>query len=347
MQNNVEHVDETSGESEGFIKTPRQLVTVIILAFLIPIVGILLLVKLVAVTSPMGAGSRAQSSESIAERIQPVAHFKLVEAAAEGGDDAAARTGEQVYDLTCATCHATGVAGAPALGDNAAWAPLIDKGFDALVRTAIDGVGAMPPRGGNPSLSDLEVARAVAFMANNSGASFDEPSDDAASGDADAGAAAEAPADTAAQATPDEAAAQGDTTEAAQADAGAQSDAATADDAAQTADAGDQAEAAADSAEEAPAAAAGDAPGLADIQPILAKNACLACHAVDNKLVGPSYRDVAEKYAGDAAAADTLAQHIKGGSSGVWGPIPMPPNPGVSDDELQQIVSWIMAGAPE
>ena len=107
-------------------------------------------------------------------------------------------------------CHA------PALGDNAAWAPLIDKGFDALVRN-IDGVGAMPPRGGNPSLSDLEVARAVAFMANNS-APVDEPSDDAASA-MQTLAVAEALPDRA-QATPDEAAAQGDTTEAAQADAG-------------------------------------------------------------------------------------------------------------------------------
>ncbi|HLR78634.1 MAG TPA: c-type cytochrome [Burkholderiaceae bacterium] len=342
MQNKVEHVDETSGEAEGLIKTPRQLVTVIILAFLIPIIGILLLVKLVAVTSPMGAGSRAQSSESIAERIQPVAGFKLVAAADEGGEDAA-RTGEQVYELTCATCHATGVAGAPTMGDNAAWAPLIESGFDEMVRIAIEGKGAMPPRGGNPALSDLEIARAVAFMANNSGGSFDEPSEDGAAASGDATAAAEAPA---AESAPEQ--------QAAADDAAAESDAAAETAAADAADATDaQADVAAADADQAAdatadaAAAASDAPGIDEIQPILAKNACLACHAVENKLVGPSYREVAEKYEGEAGASETIAQHIKGGSSGIWGPIPMPPNPGVTDDELAKIVSWIMAGAPE
>src|SRR5690554_6290243 len=111
MQKNVEHVEDNPTESEGLIKTPRQLIVTIILAFLIPIIGIILLVKLVAVTSPMGAGSRAQSVDSIAERIQPVANFTLVSAASEGGDES--RTGEQVYELTCAACHAAGVAGAP------------------------------------------------------------------------------------------------------------------------------------------------------------------------------------------------------------------------------------------
>src|SRR5690554_3757670 len=197
MQNKVEHVEDTPGESEGLIKTPRQLIITIFLSFLIPVVVILLLVKLVAVTSPMGAGSEAQSSESIAQRIQPVAQFRLVDAAGDASDES--RTGEQVYELTCATCHAAGVAGAPALGDEAAWAPLIESGFDEMVRIAIEGVGAMPPRGGNPSLSDTEVARAVAFMANNSGGSFEEPSDDGATETAAATDEAQ-PADDAAQA---------------------------------------------------------------------------------------------------------------------------------------------------
>ena len=87
MQKNVEHVEDTPTESEGLIKTPRQLIITIILAFLIPIIGILLLVKLVSVTSPMGAGSHAQSTDSIAERIQPVASFKLVAASDDEGDE--------------------------------------------------------------------------------------------------------------------------------------------------------------------------------------------------------------------------------------------------------------------
>lgn len=307
MQKNVEHVEDTPSESQGLIKTPRQLIVTIILAFLIPIIGILLLVKLVAVTSPMGAGSRAQSTDSIAERIQPVASFRLV--AAAGGDEGGeARTGEQVYNLTCATCHAAGVAGAPLFGDEAAWAPLIDSGFDEMVRIAIQGVGAMPPRGGNPSLSDLEMARAVAFMANNAGASFEEPSDD--------GAAAEAAGDDATQ----DAAAEAEAAPAAAADAG--------------------------TASEAPQQAATASPDPEEVQQILTKNACLACHAVENRMIGPAYREVAEKYAGDAAASETIAQHIKGGSSGIWGAIPMPPNPAITDDELTKVVDWIMAGAP-
>ncbi|MFA5520284.1 MAG: c-type cytochrome [Castellaniella sp.] len=89
------------------------------------------------------------------------------------------------------------------------------------------------------------------------------------------------------------------------------------------------------------------APDGAAVQKILKKNACLACHAVDKKLVGPAYRDVAAKHKDDANAADTLAKHIRNGSSGVWGPVPMPPNPNVKDDELKMIVEWVLAGAPK
>ncbi|HLR77701.1 MAG TPA: c-type cytochrome [Burkholderiaceae bacterium] len=89
------------------------------------------------------------------------------------------------------------------------------------------------------------------------------------------------------------------------------------------------------------------APDPAEVQQILTKNACLACHAVENKLVGPAYREVAEKYAGDDNAATTVATHIRDGSSGIWGPVPMPPNPGISDEELTKVVDWILAGAPE
>lgn len=175
MQNTEEHVEETHSESEGLIKTPRQLIITVILAFIVPIAIIILLVNLVSFTSSMGAGSSAQSSEAIAKRIQPVAGFKLVDADAP----VESKTGDQVYESTCAACHSAGVAGAPKVGDEATWAPLIDSGFDELLKIAIEGVGAMPPRGGNSSLSDLEVARAVVYMANESGASFDEPADEA------------------------------------------------------------------------------------------------------------------------------------------------------------------------
>lgn len=89
------------------------------------------------------------------------------------------------------------------------------------------------------------------------------------------------------------------------------------------------------------------APDPAEVQQILTKNACLACHAVDKKMIGPAYRDVAEKYADEADAAETIAKHIKEGSSGIWGPIPMPPNAAITDDELDKVVEWVLAGAPE
>ena len=69
---------------------------------------------------------------------------------------------------------------------------------------------------------------------------------------------------------------------------------------------------------------------------------CTACHAVDKKLVGPAYKDVAAKYKGDSAAAAKLATKVKKGGSGVWGPIPMPPNPAVPDADVKKLVDWVL-----
>lgn len=83
------------------------------------------------------------------------------------------------------------------------------------------------------------------------------------------------------------------------------------------------------------------APALADEALAKSKN-CLACHAVDKKLVGPSYKDIAKKYAGDAKAVDMLATKIQKGGAGVWGAIPMPANPQVSDAEAKKLSAWIL-----
>lgn len=83
------------------------------------------------------------------------------------------------------------------------------------------------------------------------------------------------------------------------------------------------------------------APALADEALAKSKN-CLACHAIDKKLVGPSYKDIAKKYAGDAKAADMLATKIQKGGAGVWGAIPMPANPQVSDAEAKKLSTWIL-----
>lgn len=88
---------------------------------------------------------------------------------------AAAKTGEQVVQATCGVCHNAGVAGAPKIGDKAGWAPRLALGLDGLVNSVLKGKNAMPARGGNPALSDLEIARAVVFMANKSGGNLKEP----------------------------------------------------------------------------------------------------------------------------------------------------------------------------
>lgn len=84
------------------------------------------------------------------------------------------------------------------------------------------------------------------------------------------------------------------------------------------------------------------APALASME-LATKSACTACHAVDKKLVGPSYKDVAKKYAGQADAAAKLEAKVKKGGSGVWGTVPMPPNPAVSDADIKKLVAWVLA----
>jgi cytochrome c5 len=155
----------------SFIKTPQQLIVVILLSFVVPIFGIILMVQLV--TGEPGADPGALTPEAVAARIQPVA--KLEVGGGGGGAAAGTRSGEEIVKTVCSACHQAGVAGAPKIGDKAAWAPHLSHGLSALLASAIKGKGAMPPRGGNASLTDEEVARAIVYMANQSGASFKEP----------------------------------------------------------------------------------------------------------------------------------------------------------------------------
>ncbi|MEY4363114.1 MAG: hypothetical protein RLZZ24_466 [Pseudomonadota bacterium] len=83
-------------------------------------------------------------------------------------------------------------------------------------------------------------------------------------------------------------------------------------------------------------------PVMADQALAQSKN-CLSCHAVDKKLVGPSYKDVAAKYKGDKSAADKLATKIQKGGAGVWGPVPMPANPQVNDAEAKKLAAWVLS----
>lgn len=162
---------DTHDQHSSFIKTPQQLITVIVAAFAVPVIGIVLLVQLV--TSERKADPNALTPESVAARIQPVGRVEF--GGSGGGGAAGGKSGEDVFKGTCAACHQTGVAGAPKLGDKAAWAPRLKEGLNQLVKDATNGVRAMPPKGGNASLSDDEVARAVVYMANQAGANFKEP----------------------------------------------------------------------------------------------------------------------------------------------------------------------------
>ncbi|WP_367351345.1 c-type cytochrome [Achromobacter animicus] len=189
MSNEQEHIEEHSSP----IKTPKQLIVTIVLAFVVPIAIIILLVNMVVTGTKTGAGSDALSGEAVARRIAPVAGFELVDANAPK----VFKTGEQVFASVCTACHTAGVAGAPKLGDNAAWAPFIKAGYDEMMKVALHGKGGMPAKGGNPALSDYEVARAVVYMANKSGASLPEPAapaEDGAKKEGEAAPAAQAAA---------------------------------------------------------------------------------------------------------------------------------------------------------
>lgn len=186
MSNEQEHIEEHSSP----IKTPKQLIVTVVLAFVVPIAIIILLVNMVVSGTKTGAGSDALSGEAVARRIAPVAGFELVDANAPK----VFKTGEQVFAAVCTACHTAGVAGAPKMGDNAAWAPFIKAGYDEMLKVALHGKGGMPAKGGNPALSDYEVARAVVYMANKSGASLEEPAAPAEEGAKKEGEAAAAPA---------------------------------------------------------------------------------------------------------------------------------------------------------
>jgi cytochrome c5 len=154
-------------EHESFIKTPGQLIAVVVLAFVV-------FIAIAALASQLAASGRvgAPSPEATAKLIAPVAKLEVgaAEAVAKG-----ARAGEQVYLAACAACHDSGAAGAPKTGDAGAWSARLSQGLEGLVKSAIAGKGAMPARGGNPDLTDQEIARAVVLMANKSGANFKEP----------------------------------------------------------------------------------------------------------------------------------------------------------------------------
>ncbi len=164
------HHSHSDTPHEGPIQTPKQVIAAVVAAFVIPIAVIVLLVSYVSADKQPGAGSDLFSPEAVSKRIQPVGHVEVKDVT----DPAAMQSGEQVYTAVCQACHAAGVANAPKLGDAPAWAPRLKTGFDALLHSALKGKGAMGAQGGG-DYTDFEIARAVVYMANKSGAKFEEP----------------------------------------------------------------------------------------------------------------------------------------------------------------------------
>ncbi len=166
----------SSSDDSGLIKTPTQLIVVIVLAFVVPIAAIFTIIHFVMADQPR---AKLGSDKAVAERIKPVGSTPEIEkapsplvpapvaaapAATSAAPAAAGSNGKAVYDASCQACHGAGVAGAPKLGDKAAWAPRIGAGVAAMHTSAIKGKNAMPAKGGNLSLSDADVKAAVDYM---------------------------------------------------------------------------------------------------------------------------------------------------------------------------------------
>ncbi len=126
-----------------------------------------------AIVAALAACGRAPQvdPETTASAILPIGQVSIEKAQVEPGK----RSGEEIVASICGACHSTGALGAPKSGDKAAWGPRIAQGFETLVQAAINGKNQMPARGGAADLTDEEVARAVAYLANQAGADFKAP----------------------------------------------------------------------------------------------------------------------------------------------------------------------------
>jgi cytochrome c5 len=304
-----------SSEHDAFIKTPRQLITVVVLSFIVPILIIAALVSYVNRTVRTGAGSTAMTAESIEARIKPVAGFSLK--SADGPQ--VLRAGEDVYKAQCAACHEVGAAGAPKNGDLAAWAPRIKTGYDALLTSALKGKNAMSAQGGG-EYSDAEIGRAVVYMANKSGAKFAEPQAPAAA----SAPAASAPTSAAmSAAAPAAVAAVASAASAAPAAAAAATAAATAV-----------------AAAAAPAAAKPAAASASDAGKKVYDTYCAACH-VAGVAGAPKFGDKAAWAPRIATGMDALYSAVIKGK----GAMPAKGGSPASDDDIKAAVQYMVAAA--
>lgn len=304
-----------SDEHEAFIKTPRQLIAVVVLAFAVPIIVIMLLARYMNTSVRPGAGADTMTAQSVEDRIRPVANFELVDASAPHK----AASGEEVYKTQCSACHAAGVAGAPKFGDKSAWAARIKTGLDSLAHSALKGKGAMPPQGGG-QFNDTEITGAVVYMANAGGASFEAPKAPEAGQTAQA--ASPAPAAPAAPATP------------------APVPAAVASTAAPASEPPPIASAAAMAGSTAPAAAPAPAADLAAGKKTY-DTTCFVCHAT-GVAGAPKYGD---KAAWDPFLKTGIDTMVKNAITGIRAMPPRGGNAKLSDADMHAAVEYMAAAA--
>ncbi len=171
-----------SEEHGNLIKTPKQLIVMVFASFFVPLIIILMIMTYVGNGKSKGAGNEA-ATEATNTLIQPVAMLDFKDASGPK----TFKSGEEIYKSVCASCHATGAAGAPAVGNNGAWASRIGAGYNALLASALKGKNAMPARGGAApdDVSDFEIGRAIVYMVNASGGKFAEPKEPAPEAAAD------------------------------------------------------------------------------------------------------------------------------------------------------------------
>jgi len=176
------HAPVHDEDHTGPIKNPKQLLLAVVFSFVVPVFIIIGLVYYVTTQNKPAAGS-VNVEKAVAQRIQKVGSIEIRDANRE------LKGGEDVFKAQCTTCHTAGVAGAPKLGDAAAWAPRIATGYAALLTSALKGKGAMGAQGGG-DFEDLEIGRAVVYMTNASGGKLEAPAAPAAAASAPAAAAA-------------------------------------------------------------------------------------------------------------------------------------------------------------
>ncbi|WP_186259564.1 c-type cytochrome [Burkholderia gladioli] len=304
---------------EAPIKTPGQLIAVIVASFAIPIVIIILFATYANHVFRTGAGTDSLSDAAVAARIAPLAQVDVKDANAPRSY----KSGEEIYKAVCVTCHASGAAGAPKFGNAGDWAPRIAQGYDTLLHVALTGKGAMPARGGTSpdDVSDFEIARAVVYMANNGGAKFAEPAQPAAGTAAGASGAAAAGG-------------------ASGASANAASDASAVPDAAAAANAQAAAAMAAIAALPKAGAAPAAAPADAGAGKALYDSVCVACHAA-GVLGAPKFGNKADWAPRLKDSMDTVYNYALHGKGA------MPPKGGSNapDDQVKAAVDYMVGAA--